>query len=610
MTMLEGAHIKRIRALLEERSPALAQRRKELRSVLACLRQPQPRDQTPTEATTSTGVTGATALAAATSTPSAMLGDVGEDGSFDLDPDAISKLPKQAKRLAQEVLHLSKAAMRAAKSDVAVMDREHDKVLRQACAHLWWQHAADVYERFDTARRQARKDGTYLWPRRFTGSGSLRVRLNSGARHLSMQQWLKGQGPSARLREASEQELDGLLRVKGDGGRRMVLEFAIGGRDLHGRAGVAKVLCSIHESPDLAQARVLSARLSCQTAAHGAGARSWSVSITVQQVMEPLGRTQPAQQEQDRQDRGGFTGQAARQVIIKLTDHEALPCINDLQPADPPHAQAAGTAQEADAGASLPDPVLATAFWASPAEVAASPTQDRSRDSRESQDSRDSRICEPLTVPAVLIEARLRQRQQSVRLRADFELLCAATRELLASAKGLDAPMPDSDLELALESLRDEVHAQPSLQGLLHRLTQCEKLAAEATTLAMLKPVVSDARRLAARWQAHHRAHARLDRKIDSAILAWRSKLIASLRGAHPTQEVVIEVIDGHRSGPAGPITGALARAQRRLKETRGPVHFLPRRFETGREPLENLFNADSRRVRMPIPERKSDPPR
>jgi hypothetical protein len=120
--------------------------------------------------------------------------------------------------------------LKARAEEVRKMRGEQRKTLTEIgkASGLWWSHKEAVLENFETSRWTAIKAGSYLWPRAFTGDGTLTAKLTSGSMHATYLDLLNTRSQVASLREAAPAELSTTMKtLKGDGGKRMVLRVCV-----------------------------------------------------------------------------------------------------------------------------------------------------------------------------------------------------------------------------------------------------------------------------------------------------------------------------------------------------------------------------------------------
>jgi hypothetical protein len=182
------------------------------------------------------------------------------------------------------VTQLRRAVVADNKAEAVAIQHAEKRSFRNVGSQsgLWWCHMEDVLARFETARWAAIKTGESLWPRRFSGSGTLKARLTSGSQSLRINDLVEGSTRLVHIRRADESERGPRLKAeKADGGTRAVVTILVSAN--HGDdQRSASFLVTLHR-PVPATARVKEVTLTRRAVAASMTSAKWSVSIVVEE---------------------------------------------------------------------------------------------------------------------------------------------------------------------------------------------------------------------------------------------------------------------------------------------------------------------------------------
>lgn len=182
------------------------------------------------------------------------------------------------------VTQLRRAVVADNKAEAAAIQYAEKRNFRNVASQsgLWWCHMEDVLARFETARWAAIKAGESLWPRRFSGSGTLKARLTSGSQSLRISDLVEGNTRLVHIRRADESERGPRLKAeKADGGTRAVVTILVSAN--HGDdQRSASFLVTLHR-PVPASARVKEVTLTRRALAASTTSAKWSISIVVEE---------------------------------------------------------------------------------------------------------------------------------------------------------------------------------------------------------------------------------------------------------------------------------------------------------------------------------------
>lgn len=177
---------------------------------------------------------------------------------------------------------LRKTAIRACKTQIQELDNLHALSLRTITSDsgIWWLHAEAVLHNFRTARAEALRAGRYLWSKPFFGEGSLSVRFTAGGIKIDWEGFEAGKSRLASITEPTTEIMGSRMKaLKGDGGRRYVLEVAISAPGIDGKYPTISLLVTLHrDMPRDLTIRTLTLRRSVSAA--GKGSSTWSASFT------------------------------------------------------------------------------------------------------------------------------------------------------------------------------------------------------------------------------------------------------------------------------------------------------------------------------------------
>lgn len=182
------------------------------------------------------------------------------------------------------VTRLRRAVVADNKAEAAAIQQAEKRNFRNVGSQsgLWWCHMEDVLARFETARWAAIKAGESLWPRRFSGSGTLKARLTSGSQSLRISDLVEGNTRLVHIRRAEESERGPRLKAeKADGGTRAVVTILVSAN--HGDdQRSASFMVTLHR-PVPASARVKEVTLTRRALAASMTSAKWSISIVVEE---------------------------------------------------------------------------------------------------------------------------------------------------------------------------------------------------------------------------------------------------------------------------------------------------------------------------------------
>jgi len=150
------------------------------------------------------------------------------------------------KGLRGRMKELRARAKAAAKPLIEAAELRRREQVKQAAAQaeLWWCHKESVLTRFDVARRKAMKEGRELRFHRYDGNGALSVRFTGEG--ADMRRVMAGYTSMLTFRDPTPEELGRMTLVKGDGGRRQIIEVRAGEKGEDKTIPVLRFLVTLH----------------------------------------------------------------------------------------------------------------------------------------------------------------------------------------------------------------------------------------------------------------------------------------------------------------------------------------------------------------------------